>query len=314
MTKRKSKPKASSEGHGESQSLLPIKTLDLQKEMLYALIPGVVWLICDVAIQFIFPSLDVRYVELISGSFLIILLLSFRKPLIELIKHKLSYLLVIGFTIYLFFVLSNYLFYAYAERRTAYFLIDASSQMKGIIENIAPNIKLKAESLPSRLDVGLAVYGSGLSGKLTCNDVTEIIAPENRDEIITRVGSLSEEIRKLQPQGHAGLQEAIQNLIPKLGGKRGSHIIIVITSGVDSHCEELSREIIDKLAKSAGVQFEISVIPVGNISESDLYKLQAFSQTPPVVFERPEQLPEKINAILFNPPSRYWYSYFGGRQ
>ncbi len=285
-----------------------IRQSELQKKLIFSVLSLTIVSIVDFLIQAIFPNLEGKVSIIITGILVLIIITLFWKRFIRLVRQKPSTLVVIMVTATLLFILSNYLFTTFSERRTVYFLVDSSEQMTNLFSKIGPRIKLEA-STTDRVDVGLTVMGGNLGGRTGCNDTTELVKPMPYKDGFPKIIQELDLLEKIEPHGFAPLQYAVIQAINTLANRRGIHQIFVVTSGIDTRCGSLDRVEVDRIALEKHVQFELVIISVGTVSEQQQSYLSYFSKGQYVYLQYPDELDKYLNSVINSPPAQYWYGY-----
>lgn len=290
----------------DSESL----SVELFKVILILLITTVINFIVQ-TLQSSIKSLDNNISLFISFVLFLFLLYIFREPIKKVAKRKFSWIVALGIILFVLLGLSNAVFAVTLERYTTYFLIDVSNQMDGLLSEVGPRVRLETEKIDDRLDLGLGVYGAGISGQIGCDDHYSYIEPQKKEDSLDKFQKIIDDISAITPIGDAGLQEALYMAIDQLAGKRGVHRIVVITSGLNSSCEALDREKLNEYAGMKKVNYELTIITFGELDENQIQTYQAFAYEHYIHLGNDiNALPGVLNGFVESPPSRYWYSYF----
>ena len=285
-----------------------IKQPELQKELFFSIFSLTLVSLVDLLIQFLFPNLETRITIIITGILLTLAIIFLWKKLFKIIRRKPSTLLIIASTAVLLFIIGNFIFVTFKERRTVYFLVDSSEQMQNIFADVKPRIQLEA-STPERVDIGLSVFGGNIGGRSGCDDVSELLAPTPYENGYPKLIQELELLQSITPSGFAPLQNAVLYSIKKLENRRGIHQIFVVTSGIDPRCNTLSRIEIDQFASEKNVQFELTILSVGDVSLQEQSYLSYFSKGQYVYLKNPEELNKYLENVVNVPPTQYWYGY-----
>jgi hypothetical protein len=254
-----------------------------------------------------FPGITGDYLTLFVAIPLLVLFIlvsSFRRGIQRARKKRSSALLSTGILVLL--AASTYFFIsAFKEHRTVYFLIDASDNMKGYLEQVSPQISLAVNSAKflNNVELGMAVYGGTLTGLGGCEDVTRLVNPSPSEESVPKIITQTEYISKIKPSGVAGLQNAILDSFSVLKDRRGLQQILVITYGLDDKCGALSRGFLDKIAKDFSINYELQIITMSETLEADQQALKGLTD----VYHHVgiDQLQARVEVALTSPSQLY---------
>ena len=240
-------------------------------------IAGVVVAVANFLVKKLLPESAKDYTDIVSYILLLaligVILLRFQ----GLAGRKWAFLVVALVTVTIIATVGYFLQSALQEQRTVYFVVDASEQIYGLFTEIRPRIKLTAMPIRDQVEVGLAVFGGGLSGKTGCDDITELVAPSRKQESVPKISQAVDFLTEIKPSNYGNMQGAALYALTRLAGRRGVQQVVIVTSGIDSRCGSLDRAALDSLAKQKNIDFEIVVTAVGNLSDSDRKNLQAFT-------------------------------------
>ena len=243
--------------------------------------------------------------QLVIGVLLITILL-----MVYLLRRQATSKLRLFFTSFITIVViaisGTYLYQIFfLEQRTVYFVIDASENMN-VLPTVATEIKLRVASVPERLNVGLAVYGSQLGVDLGCDDFTQLVEPAPKSDSQTEIDRTSDllSLRATRGVGVGGLHEAVLASVRALTQYNGVHQIVVITTSLDERCAPLNQSEVFELAQEVGVELELIVVSIGAIPPQDALKYDAYA-TRYIPIGTPLDLAPTLEEIVTSPVSPY---------
>jgi hypothetical protein len=289
------------------------KLSELITQLLYTIIGVIILAVANVIVRNLLPDFADDYINIFSGILLLIILgLAWLRFTKRPGAKGWSLVIVIATTLILIVGVGYFVWSTLAEQRTVYFMIDASEHMKDVFEEVSPRIKLNTLTVPDKVDVGLAVFGGSVGGKVGCDDIEELVPPSPKQNSVPEVSRAVDLLTQVKPSGVGNLHGAVLFAISRLAGRRGVQRVTVITSGLDKRCSNLDRAALDTAAAQKKVELELVVLTVGNISESDKADLQNYaSRRIYINAKTPDELPSKLQVILSAPPSPYDLYYFG---
>lgn len=273
------------------------ETPEVIKQLLYVVIAGVVVAVANFLVKKLLPESAKDYTDIVEYILLLALIGVIFLRFQGLKGRKWTFLVIALVTVTIIATVGYFLQLALQEQRTVYLVVDASEQIDGLFTEIRPRIKLTAMSIPEQVEVGLAVLGGGLSGKNGCDDITELVAPSRKQESVSKISQAVDLLAEIKPSNYGNMQGATLYALTRLVGRRGVQQIVIVTSGIDTRCSSLDRAALDSLAKQKNIEFEIVVIAVGNLSDSDRKNLQAFTNGRLIVTGTAD-LPKVIEEIL----------------
>jgi hypothetical protein len=230
-----------------------------------------------------------------------------RKPVPPgFVGARISWLLVLLVTLALLSGVGGFfLWQAWQEQRTVYLMIDASENMQGLLEEMAPRIQLTTMSIPDRFSLGMAVFGGGLSGQTGCNDTTQLVPPALKSESAAQIDQAIHSLVELPPIGEGSLQNAALYALEQLQGRKGVQQIFLITSGIDSRCDDLDRDELNAFAAQKDIEYELVVITIGDVSDTEQQILERFSYGRYINAGTSGELPDVFEKVITTPPSSY---------
>jgi hypothetical protein len=278
---------------------------ELTKEFLYPLIFLILTAGANLIVKRLLPdSADDNLVDLISGAILLLLVGIILTRARKIEGKRWSQAIVAVVTIIVFVGLILFFRSVLAEKRTVYFIVDASENMQGLFQEIRPRIKLRASSVPDRFDIGLAIFGGSISGQSGCEDFVQLVAPSPKNESLSQISDSIDLLSELEPHGFGSLQNAISYVIKQLEKRRGVQQIIVITSKFDNRCGELDRKTLEKLAAQNKVEIELIIMAVGTINSAEQQLYQGYAHRF-VSIGNVEEIVPALENIFFTSPSSY---------
>lgn len=200
----------------------------------------------------------------------------------------------------LYFTISNI-----SEKKIYYLIIDSSQNLGNRLREAGLKAKLTTISFPERSEVGMAVYGSGLSGNLGCNDIVQLVSPSTKQDGVPQISQAIDLLTEIKTNGYGGMQNALLYAFDELSDYRGKKKIVIMTSGIDSRCGKLNRVELNQIAHDKGVDYELAVIPVGNLSDEDRKMLQDFSEGRYFEAKTSEDVPIVINEAINSATIKY---------
>ncbi len=213
-------------------------------------------------------------------------------------------LLIVSMITFTVIVLIGYFAWAaFHEQRTVYFLIDASENMSGKLQDVSPMVKLKSMQVPDQVEVGLSIYGGGLSDEYGCADVVQLIKPSPKQSGSLDISKAVDLITQLKPQNYGGLQNAVLKTIDDLVGRKGLQLIVVVTSGVDRRCASLDNKIVYQEAAKKNIDFVLQVATAGDVTDDDKQILYAFARGAYNNAKDSDALTRILYDAVHNPPS-----------
>jgi len=250
------------------------------------------------------PVVDAIRFFLIAGALSIFIFIKISK------EPKLANIITILTTLVIFLGLYWFTLLILREPRTIYFVVDASEQMEGLLNDVQGRVELKTMTIPRLVETGLTVFGGRLSGKNDCDDSTEQVAPMPKEKSVPEIIDALNSLTKIRPGGFGGMQNALTQVLGNFANREGQQEIIVITGGIDHRCEELDRQSLDKLANKDNIDYVITVLTIPGISESDQRTLENFAGEGYITLKSKDDLAQVINDIITTPRSFYYYGYF----
>lgn len=203
-----------------------------------------------------------------------------------------------------------------SETRTVFFLVDASSRAQDKLDEVQAVLDLQALRIPDRAEIAFAVYGSGLEGRDSCDDIVQLVAPSPKTEALRTISFAVDRLGQLGGHAYPGTQEAILFAIRRLPATGDKHQIFVITSSPGLPCKELNFVELAAEAEGQGIPLpEISSFVLGPVEDVDRESVESVSVRTYV--EDPEQdLEDQLNSAIqevFNsPPVNFLgYQYYG---
>jgi hypothetical protein len=276
----------------------------IKQLLLYAVIPGIVVAVSNFLVKKVLPESAKDYTDIVSYILVLAIIGVVFLRLQGMHGRKWTFLVVSLVTVTIIVGVGYFLQSVLQEQRTVYFAVDASEHVNGLFTEIRPRIKLTTMPIPEQVEVGLAVFGGGLSGKFGCDDITELVAPSRKQDSVPRISQAVDLLAEIKPSNYGNLQSAALFALTRLAGRRGVQQVVIVTSGIDSRCGNLDRAALDSLAEQKNIEFEIVVTAVGNLSDSDRKTLQAFTNGR-LITTGTADLPKVIEQILTTPPSPY---------
>jgi hypothetical protein len=259
------------------------------------------------------PSVSaIRTIRGIS-YFLIVIMLVSLFPLFRSIQtldinrsQKRIWIFVSALTFLLATTLSLFLVIALLKQRAVYFVIDASQGSLIIQRDIVEQIGVVSREAPQNVDIGIAVYGGGLSGQPGCNDFVELIPlSENQPDTFARINDTIGLLSSISPSGVSPVQESLEFSIQRFVGRKDQQRIVVITSGFEGGCQRLSKEKIKSIVAQLDIDTEIVIIAFGDIPENELLALQSLTDTEIIRVQGEADLRAALQNLLNVPPSLY---------
>lgn len=283
---------------------------ELVRNLIYTVIGVLILAIANIAFRALLPDLADDYINIFSGVLLLILLglvwLNIAKQPSKQQRTKIWSFAIVGLVTVTLVVAFGYLIgSAFFEKRTVYFVVDASEHMDGLLTDVSPRIKLTTLPIPEQVEIGLTVFGSSLSGKSGCDDITELVAPSPKQKSVPQVSQAVDLLAELKPSSYGSIQNAALFALTRLTNRRGVQQIFIITSGIDTRCGNLDRANLDTVAIQKNVEYELVIATVGNVSDSDKQILQTFTNGRFIAAGTAAELPKIIEQILNEPPSTY---------
>jgi hypothetical protein len=166
----------------------------------------------------------------------------------------------------------------YPVRGTAYFVVDASENMRGRFADVPPQVLLGARRLDKNLDLGMVVGGGGGERSDPFQNLVEVVELAPHDTAIEQIETRLDRLKGLTPQGPTALQPALVEVVTKkLAGRRGRQQVLVYTAGGSSSCEQLDRAALNEAARKSGVSFDLRMYGLGPISTTDERVLKLFA-------------------------------------
>jgi hypothetical protein len=269
---------------------------DIVRELVYLVIGGIAVVSSNIFIRRLLPSIPDDFIHLLSYLLLALGLFIFLRGR--------RFLLPLAFTVIGILITVSLFRIFFAEERTVYFVIDASSNMRGRFEQIRSRIELQAMGMPADIDYGLAVFGGHLSGEVGCNDITALVPPLPKDVAVPEISRAVSLLVDLEPRGVGALQEAVLHTIDQLEGRRGIQQIFVITSAIDAACDPLDRAAIEDTVNANRIEVELIVVSVGALHEPDALALEHYADRY-IPLETAVELPAVIEEVVGTPPLPY---------
>lgn len=218
--------------------------------------------------------------------------------------RKWSVTLAVSVTLILVLTTSYFMLSAFLEERTVYFVVDVSANAEGLSKEIFTRVNLGFEQIPDNVNIGLAIFGGNIVGQSGCNDITELVSPAPKQESIPQIEKAINNLSIVTPSGDSALQNSIIYALSRLAGRRGEQQIFVVTASVDSRCGVLDRKFLDSIAAQSDTKYEIVVVHVGEISDTDSKILIAFANRF-VNVSTTAELSNVIQEVLDTPSSIY---------
>lgn len=190
-------------------------------------------------------------------------------------------------------------------RKIYYLIIDTSQNLGNRLREAGLKAKLTTISFPDRSEVGMAVYGSSLSGNFGCDDNVQLVAPVPKQDGVPQISQAIDLLTEISTNGYGGMQNAVLYAFSQLNDYRGKKKIIIITSRIDARCGKLNRVELDKIANDRGIDYELTIIPVGNLSDEDRKALQDFSAGRYFEAKTTEDVPAVINEAVNTTTIKY---------
>jgi hypothetical protein len=201
-------------------------------------------------------------------------------------------------------IASYYVVAQFLEQRTVYILFDASSEYNGLYDGIVAQLDIVANEIPDNVDIALGVFGGNLSGVLGCGDIKELVKPSRKESALRDFDPARILLSQIRPQGNAGIENSVQFAIERLAGRKGIQQIVIITPKIDTTCGMPGKDFIRKLALDAGIDSEIFIISIGDISIEDAEELIKLSDKYEHVGTA-EELDNIMRDIFSVPPALY---------
>ena len=194
----------------------------------------------------------------------------------------------------------------FSDQRSVYIILDASSNMQGEdFEEIKARIELTTiEAQFQDISFGFAVYGSNIGGKTGCNDITELVPLSSSKESAPKISQAIRQIGNIELRGEGVLQDTILMALENLAGRRGLQQIFVITANVDETCGLYDRNEIEQMASDLGVDYELIVVPLGELTIEDK---MAFSELTDsyVLNQTPDDISGLLEEVVVSNPAPY---------
>lgn len=218
-----------------------------------------------------------------------------------------------GLTIYTFLLLAVFYWLCgrYQLRGTAYLIIDRSSTMAGTVQGFEPAVHLTMDSISDDLDLGMAVFGGGISGTTGCSDHVQLVKPGPRDINKLEIDKQIERLANFQTQGPGPAQSALlQAVTQDLVGREETQQIVLITSGRNTTCGTIDRSLLDFAGREKGVTFSLSITTIGPqdpaVEEALKHMADRYVNLTSV-----EELPNAIPTLISPPRGVYGAPYRG---
>lgn len=194
--------------------------------------------------------------------------------------------------------------------KTAYLIVDASAQGT-IFPEFSEYVIDVANNVDDDRDLGLMMFGGNVSGVVGCNDIAELIQPQQKFEAIAEIDGLMGLLEEVQPQGPQTIQASVRQALISLhdAGRPGPHRIYIITTGTGIECGEVDRAAINLvLNQYDDFKYELVTIAIG-ITEKEEEILASFSDLVQLV-ERVEDVPNVVSGLEAQ-PFRQLNAYYG---
>lgn len=191
--------------------------------------------------------------------------------------NRWTYAIVAGVSIFIIVGIGVYSRWVLIERRTMYFIVDASEGSPTTFRELASRIKITTLPVPPETEIGLEAFGGGYSANSGCDDVVELVAPTPKAEAIEKISDALALLDQDSPKGFSGIQHATEYALKQLANRRDTQQIWILVTRLDTRCGELDRNEIDRIAAENNVKYELVIITVGPVSEADQRVLSAFA-------------------------------------